>query len=214
MGGKGSGGYRKNALPRDKNPVVQGLDPLAVDADVNRRAIAFGRSLVALEVPDLSDLDEIKARFDAYLDMCEDAGVKPLVAGLAMAFGMDRRAFRGIVSGDPHFAKYKGVTPEVVHFFQKIYEFLEVYWENGFMEETGNPVKHIFYAKNHFGYTDQAERIVRHVEERRELPTAEEVADKYRKMAGRPDSGPIEIEPVSVESLPAPDSEDPGGDQL
>ena len=208
MGGKGSGGYRRNALPRDKNPVVQAHDPLAVDADANRRAIAFGRSLVALEVPDLSDLDEIRARFDAYLDMCEEAGVRPLVAGLAMAFGLNRRTFRGIVAGDPHFAKYKGVSPEVVHFFQKIYDFLEVYWENGLMEETGNPVKHIFYAKNNYEYTDQAERIVRHVDEKRELPTAEEVADKYRKMAGRPDSVPLEIEPVSVESLPAPDSAD------
>lgn len=214
MGGKGSGGYRKNALPRDKNPVVQMQDPLAVDADENRRAIAFGRALLGLEMPDLSDLEEVRGRFDMYLDMCDENGVRPLVAGVAMAYGMDRRAFRGIASGDPHYAKYKGVTSEVVRFFQKIYEFLEVYWENGFMEETGNPVKHIFYAKNHFGYTDQAERIVRHVEERRELPTAEEVADKYRKMAGRPDSGPVEIEPVSVESLPAPDSGDQGGDQL
>ncbi|MEC4272944.1 hypothetical protein VJ923_07220 [Adlercreutzia sp. R25] len=205
MGGKGSGGYRRNALPRESNPIVQGNDPLNVDPDQNRRAIAFGRALMGLPDVDLSDAPAVEERFFLYLDMCDRHGVRPLVSGIIMALGLgSKQALRGIATGDPHFAKYRGVTPETVRVIQKIYEFLEIHWEDRFMEDSGNPVKYIFMGKNHFGYKDQAERVVHHVDERKALQTPEEVAEKYRAMAGRPDSEPLEIEPVSVESLPTP----------
>lgn len=209
MGGKGSGGYRRNALPRDANPIVQANDPCSVDPDQNRRAIAFGKALMDLPDPDLSDAAAIRERFYAYLDMCGEHGVRPLVAGISMALGMSRHALKGIAVGDPRYKAYKGLTTEGAAFVQKIYEFLEIHWEDRFMEDKGNPVKYIFMGKNLFGYKDQAERVVTHVEEKKELPTADEVAAKYAAMAGRPAPEPLQIEPISVESLPT--SEDSEG---
>lgn len=201
MGGKGSGGLRKNALPREKSPVVQAHDPTNIDPDVNRRAIAMGQEMIWWDAPSFKDPEEMIQRFNDYIELCAKYEVRPLVTGMAMALGMNRHAFTGIATGNPQYQNYKGITSECKAVTQKAYEYLSILYESQLSEEKGNPTKWIFLGKNHFGYRDQTERVNFHVDEKAALPSADQVAAKYAHMLGK-DEDPLELEVIEPEQLP------------
>ena len=182
MGGKGSGGYRKGGPPKH-NPVVDGNNPRNVDAEANHWSIELGKRLMHMEPPDYSDPDAIIERFEEYLAICDELHMRPLMQGTAMALGMNREMFSGIVHG--RYTKWKNITPESIHAMQKCHDFLQLNWENQLSTEKGNPVKWIFLGKNHFGYRDQSERVVAHVDARPQLPDSKDVGRKYAALVGR-----------------------------
>ena len=140
MGGKGSGGYRKGGPPKH-NPVVDGNNPMNVDAEANHWSIELGKRLMHMEPPDYSDPDAIIERFEEYLAICDELHMRPLMQGTAMAFGMNREMFSGIVHG--RYTKWKNITPESIHAMQKCHDFLQLNWENQLSTEKGNPVNRI-----------------------------------------------------------------------
>lgn len=194
MGGKGSGRYpRKKGSPR-QTPMTQAHDPANVNPTVNSKIIAFGKELLAFDEPDYSDADAVWERFCEYLDLCDRHHVKPMVSSMAQAFCMDRRVLWGIATGNDHYKHWKGITPASVDVIKKAYVFLQTNLEISLMEETKNPVKWIFLAKNYFGYEDQTVRVERQESEVTLLPSPEEVAAKYALQVGRPQ------EPLLVEA--------------
>lgn len=170
MGGKGSGGAR----PGGGNKGVRAEN---VDAAFNSRVIAFNRELYSFDLVDFEP-ENVESRFMEYLEICDRYGMKPTVSGVSLAFGLDRRRFNEIANGCRH--SYMGwkITPETVGAFQKIYKFLESVLENYLSDETKNPAKWIFLAKNHFGYSDTREQIVTHREDAPTLPSAQEIAQR------------------------------------
>ena len=188
MGGKGSGRYRKGQ-PND-SPFT-GLNPRSVDPDANHWSIELGKRLMGWEPPDYSDPDAMLKRFYDYLDVCDELKMRPLVQGTAMAFGMNRNVMTDIVVG--RLPKWKNLTPESRSVLKKCYDFLQLSWENQLSTETGNPVKWIFLGKNHFGYRDQSERVVAHVDARPQLPDSEAVAGKYAALVGRDEEQVYEL---------------------
>lgn len=208
MGGKGSGGYRKNALPRDKNPVVQAADPSNVDAGVNARVMAFGARLMAFDPPDFSDAEDVERRFYDFLGLCGECGIRPMVTSMANAFGMRRQELYGIAMGLPNFDHWRhdALTPASRIVLQKAYNFLSTAWETYLMEEKGNPVKWIFLGKNYFGMRDQTERVEMRMDVPAPLPAAEDVAAKYAAMVGQGPAASLPAQEVEVEDVTDGDS--------
>jgi hypothetical protein len=186
MGGKGSGGYRRNALPREKNPMMQAADPSNVDRAVNSRVMGFGRDVLAYGDLDVSDPQAVRDRFYDYLGLCDKWGIRPMVNSLAQALGMRRQDLWGIATGSSHYRNWHGIAPASVDVIQKAYDFLQTSWEIYLTEEKGNPVKWFFLAKNYFGYEDQTVKVTRVEGDARSLPTPEEVAAKYALQVGMP----------------------------
>lgn len=202
MGGKGSGGYRKNALPRDKNPAVQAKYP---DPDANHRSIQMGR--IMMKWPKFTAYDNPDAvtdRFNDYLQLCDEYKFKPMVAGMAMALDMNRQTLSDIVHG--RIKKWKNLTPESLVILQKCYDFLNMNLENNLIDEKGNPVKWIFLAKNHFNYRDQSERVVTNIDIKPELPTNDSVVKKYAGMVGK-EKPQLEAEIIDVKDADEKDGD-------
>lgn len=185
MGGRGSGGSRPGGVPRDKNPIVQGNDMTNVNPGTNSRALGFAAELMQWGEPDYSSAEAMEARLFEFLALCERWNVKPMVQACATAFGMTRQTYSAIAHGDESRYKARGLTRESMGIVQKSYALLQTVWEINLCEEKGNPVKWIFFGKNHFGYTDKTEAVVCAVDDtRRDLPTPEAVAAKYAAMVG------------------------------
>lgn len=201
MGGKGSGGRRKGALPDSKNPIKQAADPSNVDPDINAAVMAFGKDIMAFEEPDFSDADSIEDAFYRYLDLCSKHGIRPMVTSMANAFGMDRRELYFIAVNDRRAETWRGgiLTPKCRSVIQKSYNFLNTAWETYLMTEKGNPVKWLFLGKNYFGMKDQTEQVQVRMDLTPQLPKPEDVAAKYAAMLGQPQPTLAEAEIVDIE---------------
>lgn len=201
MGGKGSGGYRKNALPKDKNPLLKANDMTCCDPKSNSKVIRFMKSAMAIESPDKSDPADVERHFYEFLSVCDECEVTPMMGSYAASLGMRHNEFTGVLRGDPHFKycwnKY-GLTPESVMQIQKSYDFLKISWEASLMDDKGNPVKWIFLGKNYFGMKDQSEKVNYNVEVPQALPKPEDVREKYKELVGRQDQAEL----LSVEDVP------------
>lgn len=206
MGGKGSGRYpRKKGLPREDGK-ARAHEPANDDPALNSRVMRFGKELLGFDEIDYSDADAVWERFCEYLDLCDRHGVKPMVSSMAQAFGMDRRVLWGIATGHKDFRHYKGLTPESSDVLKKAYTFLQTNLEISLMEETKNPVKWFFLAKNYFGYEDQTVHVQRQEAEVTLLPSPEQVAAKYALQVGK-EPEPIEVEAEVVDVANDSDAE-------
>lgn len=208
MGGPGSGRKKGDGrnnggrrIPRDKNVVVQAQSTDAGDPTSTHAAIVFGKLLLGLEPIDFTDAKQAEERFHLFLELCDEHNLRPMVTGLAMAYGINRNQLQGIASGRKELQNYKGITPECRSIIRKSYEFLEYFLELKLETEKGNPVKWFFLAKNHFGYRDQSEQITRVIDETPRLADPQALAEKYLA-----DSGAIEVEAEIVDSPRLPDS--------
>ena len=110
--------------------------------------------------------------------------MKPTVASAGLALGFGRQRFWEIANGLRKAYKGQEVTRECEYACQKIYDCLNAILEGYLNEEQKNPAKWIFLAKNHFGYTDTREQVIRTRDETPKLPSAEEVAEKYAAQLG------------------------------
>jgi len=211
MGGPGSG-RKKGSKNRPGTRTISQIagDPRNVDPETNRAAIMFGKVLFGLEGPDLSDADAVLARWYQFLDLCAEAEMRPMVTGMAMAFNVPNSHFRAVVYGVGKFERYKGITPASRAILQKGYEFLQFSYEYAMAKDVHNPAKYIFLMKNYFGYTDASVQVNVDLKEAPALGSADDVADRYRQMMGRP-TPMIEAEVLDVEDPGDPEA-DPAGD--
>jgi hypothetical protein len=145
--------------PRGKN-IGETLAPVTEPGD-NAKYIGVSLQLFNLPKIDLHNPEDVQARLSEYFQIHIDADLKPTVAGMAMALGIDRRRLWEIKTG----AKMGGTTeydlptPTLVA-IKKAYDFLENLWENYMNNGKINPVSGIFLAKNNFGYQDKTEYVV------------------------------------------------------
>lgn len=145
--------------PRGKN-IGETLAPVTDPGD-NQKYIGVSLQLFNLPTIDLHKPEQVQARLSEYFQIHIDADLKPTVAGMAMALGIDRRRLWEIKTG----AKMGGHTPHdlptlTVDSIKKAYDFLETLWENYMHNGKINPVSGIFLGKNNFGYQDKTEYVV------------------------------------------------------
>lgn len=185
MGGKGSGGYRKNA----------GTSDAKVDPEDNQRAIAFTIAISKLPPLDLTDPDDIEQRFYDFFELADKYHVRPGLMAYGAALGLSKDQIYYVLNRSPDSPVINGVklTPECKRIIKKHAAFLNVTLETLMMNDKGNPVKYFFLAKNYFGYKDQSEHLNINVNERPSLAAPEDVAAKYAAQLGKPKAEIVEV---------------------
>lgn len=212
MGGKGSGNRSAKGVPYDKNPLWQAQDPKNVDKGTNHASIVFGMALFDLvrEEVDLADPEAVERRFLDFLRCCDEAEIRPMMTGLAIAMNITPSQLSRVGQGDESTLKRR-LTPESRKVLKKAYQFMRLSWEINLQTEKGNPVKWLFLGKNYYGMRDQTEQVVMHVDEAAALPSALETAAKYAALVGRDEPRALEAEVIDVEDVTQSDSRETPG---
>ena len=127
----------------------------------NSRIVLTNMKFFDMPRVDLKNPDAVRERLVEYFQIYGEADLKPTVAGMAMALGVDRRRLWDIKTGNySNVGGYKDLPPETVDLVKKAYEILETTMENYANAGKINPVMAIFMMKNHFGYQDKTEYVL------------------------------------------------------
>ena len=142
-------------------PVQQTLAPDTEPGD-NTKYLALGREIFNLPTIDLKDPQQVTDRLNEFFVIHENYDMKPTVAGMAMALGLDRRRLWEIRTGNILASNKKLLELPTISMdlIKKAYEYMEILWENYMQNGKINPVSGIFLGKNNFGYQDKTEYVV------------------------------------------------------
>lgn len=122
----------------------------------NTKYITHSMHMWGWTKPDMTDNAAVTERVQQYFQLCADDDMKPSVAGIALAFGVDRKTFRMWVYGQE--SKY---IPDVCRTtIKKAYSILNVQMEDYMQNGKINPVAGIFLMKNNMQYEDRSEVIL------------------------------------------------------
>ena len=124
----------------------------------NAKYVKHSLAMMDWKQPDMSRIEEVNQRILDYFQLCADNDMKPSFAGMALAFGVDRRTmwkWCNDVPGGRHLA------PEIRDTLKKGQQILNAQMEDYMQNGKINPVSGIFLMKNNMGYTDQQEVVLR-----------------------------------------------------
>lgn len=122
----------------------------------NSKFVYFGMKIFNMTPIDLCNAEQVEARINEYFQLCYELDMKPGVANLAMALGIDRTRLVEIRKD----ADRSNLPAPCRHFIKKAYNYMETYWESIMQNGKINPASGIFLGKNNFGYKDQTETIL------------------------------------------------------
>ena len=123
----------------------------------NNKYTRFAMAVMALPKIDIQNPDELSTRLMDYFALCAEHDMKPAVAAMALAFGLDRRRLWEIKTDQQ---KQPNIPQECKDIIKMAYNSLEVLWEGYMTSGKINPVSGIFLGKNNFGYQDKQEYVV------------------------------------------------------
>lgn len=133
---------------------------------------------------DLYDPKALLDRTNKYFQIMARYDSKPTLSGYAMAIGIDRRRIWEIKTGNfPSWEKqYRDLPEASVIIIRKMYDYLEMMWEDYMLNGKINPVTGIFIAKNQFGYQDRIDYVPSAAPEQ-EKYDAESIRKRYQDLA-------------------------------
>ena len=143
--------------PRGGNNILTDA-ALNLEKGDNTKYLALGRELFNLPTIDLKDPEQVRDRLDEFFAIHERYDMKPTVAGMGMALGLDRRRLWEIKTGVQN--RNQDLPTATGDSIKKAYEYMEILWENYMQNGKINPVSGIFLGKNNFGYQDKTEYVV------------------------------------------------------
>ena len=149
-----------------KNPRGAGSKALTGEAlnlepGDNTKYLSLGMELFKLPAIDLREPDQVNNRLQEFFEIHARYDMKPTVAGMGMALGLDRRRLYEIKTGNYHTSKSLSELPTLTTVsIKKAYEYMEILWENYMQNGKINPVSGIFLGKNNFGYQDKQEHVI------------------------------------------------------
>lgn len=142
--------------PRGGNNILTDA-ALNVEAGDNTKYVMLGAKLFNLPTIDLHDPQQVNDRLNEFFMIHAEADMKPTVAGMGMALGLDRRRLWEIKTGNDKAMDLPTLTSDSI---KKAYEYMEILWENYMQNGKINPVSGIFLGKNNFGYQDKQEMVL------------------------------------------------------
>lgn len=147
----------------------------------NTRIVQTSMKFFDMPRVDLHDPAAVHERLCEYFTIYGEADLKPTVAGMAMALGVDRRRLWAIANDQPTGGNgYKlNLPPETTDLVKKAYEILETSMENYANAGKINPVMAIFMMKNHFGYQDKTEYVLTPNQKQDSDYDAEDIRKRY-----------------------------------
>ena len=144
-----------------KNSPVIGDNGLMVEPGDNTKYLSLGMELFRLPAIDLKVPEQVENRLNEFFEIHARYDMKPTVAGMGMALGLDRRRLWEIRTGNFGTQKSLSELPTLTKdSIKKAYEYMELLWENYMQNGKINPVSGIFLGKNNFGYQDKTEYVV------------------------------------------------------
>lgn len=174
--------------PKTKNPNMNNnpkggdLFKGEVNANAGDNAKILALNMRLFQMPDIkiTDPPSVKSRLAEFFQLYAEYDMKPTVAGMAMALGIDRRRLWEIKVG-----QYRGeLPPEVGDSVKRAYRVLENMWETYMNSGKINPVSGIFLGKNNYGYQDRSEYIVTPNAQSESQFSAEDIARRYALESG------------------------------
>ena len=123
----------------------------------NNKYTSFALAIMQLPKIDVRNPEQLRARVLEYFQLCADHDMKPGVAAVGLAIGLDRRRLWEIRSGNYDRAPIPQECKDIIN---SVYDSLEVLWEGYMASGKINPVSGIFLAKNNFGYQDKQEYVL------------------------------------------------------
>lgn len=124
----------------------------------NTKYIEHSLTMMNWKKPDMKSVDAVQQRVIDYFQLCAKNDMKPSFAGMALAFGVDRRTLWKYCSGS---GDIKPLPPEIRDTLKKGQQLLNAQMEDYMQNGKINPVSGIFLMKNNMGYTDQQEVVLR-----------------------------------------------------
>lgn len=144
-----------------KNSPVIGDNGLMTESGDNAKYLSLGMELFNLPAIDLKDPKQVNDRLNKFFEIHARYDMKPTVAGMGMALGLDRRRLWEIKTGNFGTQKSLSELPTLTKdSIKKAYEYMEILWENYMQNGKINPVSGIFLGKNNFGYQDKQEMVL------------------------------------------------------
>ena len=144
----------------------------------NTKIVMTNMKFFTMPAIDLHDPIAVQERLCEYFQIYGEADLKPTVAGMGMALGLDRRRLWEIKTGN-----YTSSTPklprETEDMIKKAYEILETTMEAYANAGKINPVMAIFMMKNHFGYQDKTEYVLTPNQKTENDYDAEDIRKRY-----------------------------------
>ena len=153
---------------------------LKVDDGDNTKYLMANVELMNMPDIDIKNPEEVRQRVNDYFKLYATYDMKPTVAGLAMALGLDRRRLweiktDALVGGQ---AK-QNLPPETLDSIKKAYKLMENLWETYMNSGKINPVSGIFLGKNNFGYQDKTEYVLTPNQKQGSDYDADEISKRY-----------------------------------
>ena len=147
----------------------------------NTRIVQTSMKFFDMPRVDLKNPEAVRERLAEYFKIYGEADLKPTVAGMAMALGINRRTLWSIANDQPSGGNgYKMILPEeTTNLVKKAYEMLEMSMEAYANGGKINPVMAIFMMKNHFGYQDKTEYVLTPNQKQESDYDADEISKRY-----------------------------------
>ena len=147
----------------------------------NTRIVQTNMKFFDMPRVDLKNPDAVRERLCEYFKIYGEADLKPTVAGMAMALGINRKTLWAVANDQPTGGNgYKLNLPdETTHLVKSAYEMLEMSMEAYANAGKINPVMAIFMMKNHFGYQDKTEYVLTPNQKQESDYDADEISKRY-----------------------------------
>ena len=147
----------------------------------NTRIVQTSMKFFDMPRVDLKNPDAVRERLCEYFKIYGEADLKPTVAGMAMALGVNRRILWAIANDQPTGGNgYKlNLPPESTDLVKKAYEMLEMSMEAYANAGKINPVMAIFMLKNHWNYADKTEYVLTPNTKQESDYNAEDISKRY-----------------------------------
>ena len=132
---------------------------------------------VMMDWPDVNvrEPEQVKERMGMYFALCAQDDMKPSVAGMALAFGVDRKTIWAWANG----VDSKTLPAESRNLIKKAYQLLNAQMESYMQNGKINPVAGIFLMKNNMGYADKQEVVLTPNQQLGDQIPAEDLEKKY-----------------------------------
>ena len=153
---------------------------LKVEDGDNTKYLMVNVELMNMTNIDIRNPEEVRQRVNDYFKLYASYDMKPTVAGLAMALGLDRRRLWEIKTDNyVNVGGYKDLPFETVDSIKKAYFLMENLWETYMNSGKINPVSGIFLGKNNFGYQDKTEYVLTPNQQQASDYDADDIRKRY-----------------------------------
>lgn len=156
----------------------------------NSRFIRNAMLVAGLPPIDISDEKQVEERIVWYFDHCAQEDVKPTMAGLALALGVDATTVTSWKREE-----YRAATHSPV--IKRAYGIMHALWQDYMQNGKINPVAGVYLGANMFGYQNTNNVVIQQEHSEPEIPR-EALEAKYRDAIMA--EGEATIESTAVDS--------------